>query len=154
MSVRQQLINCGAEETQLESSVPQLLKEINAQVTPFNPTRVRAMKSAGYTVAEICAVFNITAGMVQKCTSTRLDKALRKSDRELAATKCFDEGTIVGKLHKLQKSLASQKAAGSSAPVNDFWVLLKSLHRSGMALSEVCTEFNLSMSDLKTHGVC
>jgi hypothetical protein len=108
MSVRHQLLNCGGEEIQLPSSVPQLLKEINAQVTPFDPARVRAMKSAGYTVAEICAVFNITAGMVQKCTFTRLDKALRQSDRE-----------------QRQRSREVQKLQKSTIPLNEPGVISK-----------------------------
>src|ERR1700730_11379587 len=99
----------------LETNDSELLKTANAKATPFDPSRVRMMKASGHTIAEICAVFNISVGMVDLCVSTRLDKALQKSDREQAAK-------------KLQKSLAANKAAGGSDPVNDFWVLLKVLH--------------------------
>src|SRR6267378_8372743 len=86
MNVRQQEIKaCDDPELRLESSIPELLKECNMQPTPFDPTRVRAMKAAGHTIAEICAVFNISAGLVQKCTArTRLDKMLRQKADEIS----------------------------------------------------------------------
>jgi hypothetical protein len=154
MSVSNRDLIGEGEGFQMDSSVPELLKEVNASPTPFDPTRVRAMKSAGYTVAQICAVFNITAGLVQKCTSTRLDKALRKSDRELAEKKRLNQEIAIGRSLKMQKSLAAHKEAGGTDPVNDFWVLLKVLHDQGMSASEVCQKFDLSFDDLKTHGVC
>jgi len=64
----------------LETNDSELLKTANAKATPFDPSRVRMMKASGHTVAEICAAFNISVGMVSLCCSTRLDKALRQSE--------------------------------------------------------------------------